>query len=79
MFSRFHGIRVGDEGWAASPGETVRHGVVSLGPVRIGYHGDDNPMSIERACDVSDGLSPAIRKYDEIEAWSRQDDGLLAG
>jgi hypothetical protein len=52
--------------------ETVRAGVVALGPVRIGYGGDDEPMSVERAYDVSDDLRLAIRKAEEIEAWARQ-------
>jgi hypothetical protein len=74
VFSRFHEVHVGGVGWTVHREETVRDGVVDLGPVCVGFHGDDEPMSIERAYDVSDDLRAAIRKAEEIEAWSRQHD-----
>jgi hypothetical protein len=72
VFSRFHEIGFG--GWAVSREETVRDGVVALGPVRVSFHGDDEPMPIERARDLVAGLGAAIIKAEEIEAWSRQHD-----
>jgi hypothetical protein len=67
-------MRSASAGGRVSPGETVRNGVVALGPVRIGYHGDDEPMTIERAPDLTADLRAAIIKAEEIEAWSRQHD-----
>jgi hypothetical protein len=72
VFSRFHQIIFGV--WAVSREETVRVGVVALSPVQIGYGGDDEPMSIERARNLAADLRAAIIKADEIEAWSRQHD-----
>jgi hypothetical protein len=72
VFTRFHEVSFG--GWTVSGEETVRDGVVALGPVQIGYHGDDEPMTIQHARDLATDLRAAIIKAEEIEAWSRQHD-----
>lgn len=72
VFSRFHEISFG--GWAVSREETVRDGIVALGPVRIGYGGDDAPMTIEPAREVAADLRAAINRAEETEAWSRLND-----